>query len=517
MAAPAPVVAAPVAAAAAPVAPAAPTNTANAANLKLLSDALLRIVDEKTGYPIDMLELSMDMEADLGIDSIKRVEILGAMRESFPNLPQFSPEELAELRTLQQIVDYMQSRSMGDALPVAVEAPVASTPTPPAPQVVAPAPVTAPPVPAAPIAAAANNTDTETLKRLEAALLRIVDEKTGYPVEMLELSMDMEADLGIDSIKRVEILGAMRESFPNLPQFSPEELAELRTLQQIVDYMEVASRQTSPFDAASSPEGSLIGAETLSASVGDGLPALLPFNTYGIERRVVSLHRLPTPDWLDFTVTGAVCLVTDDGTSAVPALVQALTKTGWQVVTLSLPTTLIPSNPHLNGAAQVQLEDVSEESLKAALTAITSRYGAIGGFIHLNPARAGLLFNAADKALVKFAFLMAKYLKPHLTALNSPTGRTCFITLTRLDGALGTTVETDYGVIAGGLFGLVKTLSLEWDGVFCRAVDVQPSTSSDQIAHYILAEIHDPNQLLNEVAYGTRGRMTLAAHTNGVH
>jgi acyl transferase domain-containing protein len=521
---PAPVVVAPVAVAAAPVAPAAPTNTANAANLKLLSDTLLRIVDEKTGYPIDMLELSMDMEADLGIDSIKRVEILGAMRESFPNLPQFSPEELAELRTLHQIVDYMQSRSMGDALPTAVEVPVISTtPTPPAPQVVAPAAVTAPPVPAAPIVAvapapiaAANNTDTGTLKLLEAALLRIVDEKTGYPVDMLELSMDMEADLGIDSIKRVEILGAMRESFPKLPQFSPEELAELRTLQQIVDYMEAASRQTSPFDAASSPEGSLMGAETLSASIHDGLLALLPFNTYGIERRVVSLHRLPTPDWLDFTVTGAVCIVTDDGTSAVPALVQELTKTGWQVVTLSLPTTLIPSNPHLNGVAQVQLEDASEESLKAALTTITSRYGAIGGFIHLNPARDGLLFNAADKALVKFAFLMAKYLKPHLSALNSLTGRPCFITLTRLDGALGTTVETDYGVIAGGLFGLVKTLSLEWDGVFCRALDVHPSTSSDQIAHYILAEIHDPNRLLTEVAYGTRGRMTLTAHTNGV-
>ena len=80
-------------------------------------------------------------------------------------------------------------------------------------------------------------------------MLRIVGDKTGYPVEMLELGMDMEADLGIDSIKRVEILGAMREEFPSLPQFSPEELGELRTLQQIVDYMEEAGRRESaPFD-----------------------------------------------------------------------------------------------------------------------------------------------------------------------------------------------------------------------------------------------------------------------------
>ncbi|MBK8023912.1 MAG: acyltransferase domain-containing protein [Chloroflexi bacterium] len=113
----------------APAAPAASSNNANSANLKLLSDALLRIIDEKTGYPVEMLELSMDMEADLGIDSIKRVEILGAMRDTFPHLPQFKPEELAEMRTLQQIVDYMQSRSGGDALP-AVNAPVPVTAAP---------------------------------------------------------------------------------------------------------------------------------------------------------------------------------------------------------------------------------------------------------------------------------------------------------------------------------------------------------------------------------------------------
>ena len=47
---------------------------------------------------------------------------------------------------------------------------------------------------------------------------QIVSEKTGYPVETLELDMDMEADLGIDSIKRVEILGAMQSQFPELPK-----------------------------------------------------------------------------------------------------------------------------------------------------------------------------------------------------------------------------------------------------------------------------------------------------------
>ena len=52
----------------------------------------------------------MDMEADLGIDSIKRVEILGAVQETIPDLPELNPEDLAELRTLGEIVSYMQSK-----------------------------------------------------------------------------------------------------------------------------------------------------------------------------------------------------------------------------------------------------------------------------------------------------------------------------------------------------------------------------------------------------------------------
>ncbi len=76
---------------------------------------------------------------------------------------------------------------------------------------------------------------------LNLALLAIVSDKTGYPSEMLELSMDMEADLGIDSIKRVEILGAMQEKFPNLPAVDPAALSDLRTLGQIVDYMSTST------------------------------------------------------------------------------------------------------------------------------------------------------------------------------------------------------------------------------------------------------------------------------------
>ena len=44
--------------------------------------------------------MSMDVEADLGIDSIKRVEILGSLQDQLPDLPELKAEDLAELRTL---------------------------------------------------------------------------------------------------------------------------------------------------------------------------------------------------------------------------------------------------------------------------------------------------------------------------------------------------------------------------------------------------------------------------------
>ena len=75
---------------------------------------MLVIVSDKTGYPVEMLEMSMDMESDLGIDSIKRVEILGAMQEQHPELARSqSGNELAELRTLQQIVDHLSASFTG--------------------------------------------------------------------------------------------------------------------------------------------------------------------------------------------------------------------------------------------------------------------------------------------------------------------------------------------------------------------------------------------------------------------
>lgn len=204
-----------------------------------LDKNLLAITSDKTGYPVEMLEMDMDMEADLGIDSIKRVEILGALQEMYPNLPKPNLEELSEKRTIGQVVEYLQSHAsksvsveiaiheVPQATEIAVEvAPVVEVVTTPEVSVV----VAFTPEPEA--------ATSDEFANLGETLLVITSDKTGYPVEMLELDMDMEADLGIDSIKRVEILGAMQEMYPNLPKPNIEELGDLRTIGQIVDYLQ---------------------------------------------------------------------------------------------------------------------------------------------------------------------------------------------------------------------------------------------------------------------------------------
>ncbi|BDS11135.1 type I polyketide synthase [Aureispira anguillae] len=202
-----------------PVTPAAPTANTGGLSTQKLEEILLTVISEKTGYPTEMLELDMDMEADLGIDSIKRVEIFGAMTEDYPEVSGVNPQELTELRTLGQIVDYLAGKAGASA--------TATTAT------TTPAPTTTPVTPAAPTA----NTGGLSTQKLEEILLTVISEKTGYPTEMLELDMDMEADLGIDSIKRVEIFGAMTEDYPEVSGVNPQELTELRTLGQIVDYL----------------------------------------------------------------------------------------------------------------------------------------------------------------------------------------------------------------------------------------------------------------------------------------
>ncbi|MEM6296771.1 MAG: beta-ketoacyl synthase N-terminal-like domain-containing protein, partial [Myxococcota bacterium] len=186
--------------AAAPVVDTPPVATAPAVDLEAVMTA---VVSEKTGYPAEMLTASMHLEADLGIDSIKRVEILSAVQEAAPGMPDVDANAMAKLQTLGEIVEYMQGL-LGDAPAVEALADVSAAPS----------------------------------VDLEAVMTAVVSEKTGYPAEMLTNEMHLEADLGIDSIKRVEILSAVQEAAPGMPDVDANAMAKLQTLGEIVEYMQ---------------------------------------------------------------------------------------------------------------------------------------------------------------------------------------------------------------------------------------------------------------------------------------
>ena len=493
-------------------------------NLDDLANNLLSITSEKTGYPIEMLELDMDMEADLGIDSIKRVEILGGLQELYPNLPKPNLEELAEKRTIGQVVEYLQGigdrgqvtgdSKEGDREEVKEEiAPEAIISTPELPLVPTSEfiPVFTPPE--------TTPENSNEYADLGQTLLNITSEKTGYPVEMLELDMDMEADLGIDSIKRVEILGAMQEAYPDLPKPNIEELGDLRTIGQIVNYLQslVGGEKKKPqFDVnqITPLNPPLFRGET--TEVVDLTPP--PIVDINLPRRPVKLRTLPRPDFLDAQLPeGHIGLITDDGSLTTTKLAHALIEQGWKVVVLSFPQSLVASQlPLPAGVTRVTLANMSEQHLQLLLQSVTTKHGAIGAFIHLHPQftpeKPGhISYPEAEKAIIKQVFLMAKHLKTTLNNAASLAGRTSFCTVAHLDGEFGLGHQGNFSPISAGLFGLTKSLRWEWPQVFFRAIDLNPTLDPHESAEYIVAELHDSNRYIGEVGYGNQGRVTLVA------
>ncbi|NOZ88269.1 MAG: SDR family NAD(P)-dependent oxidoreductase, partial [Deltaproteobacteria bacterium] len=65
---------------------------------------------DKTGYPIDMLELDLDLEADLGIDTVKQAETFAELRERF-QIPKEDDLKLKDYPTLKHIVDFVMDKS----------------------------------------------------------------------------------------------------------------------------------------------------------------------------------------------------------------------------------------------------------------------------------------------------------------------------------------------------------------------------------------------------------------------
>ena len=80
---------------------------------------------------------------------------------------------------------------------------------------------------------------------VEARVLAIVAEQTGYPPELLDMDLDLEADLGIDTVKQAEVFAPIREAY-GIERDDSLKLRDYPTLNHVVASCMSASSHARP-------------------------------------------------------------------------------------------------------------------------------------------------------------------------------------------------------------------------------------------------------------------------------
>ena len=82
----------------------------------------MAIVSELTGYPPDLLDVDLDLEADLGVDTVKQAEVFAAIREHY-GVARDDSLKLRDFPTLTHVVGWIRDKTGGPAPVAAAEAP----------------------------------------------------------------------------------------------------------------------------------------------------------------------------------------------------------------------------------------------------------------------------------------------------------------------------------------------------------------------------------------------------------
>ncbi len=444
---------APLAAAAAP-APAAtvsaaapaPAMAAPATGIDPVEEKVLELVAQKTGYPREMLALDLDLEADLGIDTVKQAEVFAELRTTF-ELPRREDLKLREYPTLKHIIGLV--RELKPELGAAPQVAVAASPAP------APAP--------APAAAAPAGADPVTERVLD-----LVAAKTGYPREMLAMDLDLEADLGIDTVKQAEVFAELRTSF-SLPRRESLKLREYPTLARIIELVRELQREGS---AAPASEAKSEAAATAPVKVVRRIPApaLRPELDLCKETGV----RLES---------GARVAVIPDAKGVAGELKKRLKKRGVQALILS------------DGPVDAQLTALLAEGPIAGLFHLAA-LDAEPDLVSAEPSVAREVFDARVRRL----YAAARALLPGLGHRES-----FLVAGTRLNGLHGFGEEPATAPAGGAVTGFVKAFARENPEALVKAVDFAASAKAGAVAEALIAEaLRDPGAVEVGHAFGAR-------------
>ena len=328
-------------------------------------------------------------------------------------------------------------------------------------------------------------------EELTKRLIQVVSDRTGYPEEMLSLDADLEADLGIDSIKRVEIAGLLLQSL-SLPDGTDPDLESMRsgrTLRQIVTAFEqlAATGEPGPQLTGTGNERPFDPVPTDDRRIGRHLP------------RVVTAPPPGTPGGL---ADGAIVVV-DRGCAVGTATVDRLRAEGRQVLRV------VVGPPGAPGADLVVDDPAEPQAVSRLLDDLRQRTDRVAGLVHLaaltspDPAR-----NAAVDHVCGL-FLLVRGLAADLeTAARAGGG--VVLAATGLGGHLGLDGVGPGGPASAALLGFLKSLAHEWPTVRIKAVDVAPGPA-EQVAGQLLDELTADDGLV-EVGYrdGVRHMVVVA-------
>ncbi len=73
-------------------------------------DVVTGIVAEMTGYPADLLEPDLDLEADLGVDTVKQAEVFAAVREHY-DVERDDNLQLRDFPTLNHVAAWVRDKT----------------------------------------------------------------------------------------------------------------------------------------------------------------------------------------------------------------------------------------------------------------------------------------------------------------------------------------------------------------------------------------------------------------------
>ncbi len=369
---------------------------------------LLEIVADKTGYPVDMIKLDMELEADLGIDSIKRVEILSSLQERIPGLDASDTSKLTAIKTLNEVISITHEDLASNTISNHKSSEEKNS--------------------------RHQSIDTSTLEEL---ILDIVSEKTGYPKDMISIDMELEADLGIDSIKRVEILSALQEEYSSINQLDTSKLASLTTLGDIISHVKT--------------DGEL---DMQDISSETDLPPNDP---------------LPSPDSISTYELG----------------VQASPAPGLAAIGIekSDPLYIIKDN---RGVARKLATKLKAKDIKVKVVEeLPDDARAVVFLKGINKSAGNLKYSDAILSNSE-AFAISKKLSK-----NTTQGNRIFITVQDTNGDFGLSGQLNVAnVCSSGLSALSKTVAKEWPDAYVKAIDIQCiNQSASEISNRLFFEL----------------------------